>query len=392
MEEQMNITKPEGAIIPLKVWADDIEEGAMSQINNLLTLPFAFHHVAIMPDVHQGYGMPIGGVLATRGVVVPNACGVDLGCGLLSVQTSIKNISTEELKLIMTKIRELVPLGFEHQKEEQEWIGFNEAPDVPIVMQQLQAAKKQLGTLGGGNHFIELQKGSDGFIWVMIHSGSRNFGLKIAHEYNRKAQMLCSRWYSNIPSFKGEDGLAFFPIETKEGKEYMDAMNYALYFAYANRLHMLENVKKAIYQVVDCKFEPEINIHHNYATWENHFGANVIVHRKGATSARKDQTGIIPGSQGTSSYIVRGLGNPESFMSCSHGAGRTMSRTAARKSLNLESEKKMLDDQGIIHSIRSVKDLDEASSAYKDIDEVMENQKDLVEIVTKLNPLAVIKG
>jgi len=380
--------------VPIKMWLESVEDEAMVQIKNIANLPFSFKHVAIMPDAHCGYGMPIGGVLATKGVVIPNAVGVDIGCGMNAVKTTLSTdwMSTDELKIIMGKIRERVPLGFEHHKEEQSWDGFKHYPDINVVNEQIKAAKKQLGTLGGGNHFIEIQKGSDGHIWIMIHSGSRNFGYKIAHAYNKTAQTLCKRWYSNVPEFKGEDGLAFLPIETQEAKEYLEAMKYALLFAKASRQKMMYEVIKSIKEVKDCSAISETDIHHNYATFENHFGQNVIVHRKGATSAKAKEIGIIPGSQGTSSYIVEGKGNPESFMSCSHGAGRLMSRTKARNELSLENEKKMLDEKNIIHSIRNKSDLDEASSAYKNIDEVMDNQKDLVEIKVKLEPLAVIKG
>jgi len=262
----------------------------------------------------------------------------------------------------------------------------------PIVYSQYNSALKQLGTLGGGNHFIEIQKGDDGFIWVMIHSGSRNLGYKVAKYYNQTAQELCKQWYSNIPEFKGEDGLAFLPLDTKEGQSYLREMDYCLRFAYDNSLHMLENVKKAFLNIIDCTFEKEINIHHNYAQLENHFGHNVMIHRKGATSAQEGEFGIIPGSQGAYSYIIKGKGNIESFKSCSHGAGRKMSRKKARETLDLEAEQKKLDDLGVLHTIRHKSNLDEASSAYKDIDIVMEEQKDLVDIIVKLKPLAVVKG
>jgi len=294
------------------------------------------------------------------------------------------------MKTIMGIIRTHVPVGFNHHKEDQKWEGFEDAPDhIKVIDEQLNSAKKQLGTLGGGNHFIEIQKDKDGYVWIMIHSGSRNFGLKIASAYHKKALDLCEKWFSQLP----DKELAFLPIDTLQAKEYMEAMNYALMFAKANRYHMIEMIKWVfIDQLGEIKFSDTINIHHNYAAWENHFGQNVIVHRKGATSARQGEIGIIPGSQGTKSYIVRGLGNPDSFMSCSHGAGRKMGRNQASRELDLETEKKILDDQGIIHGIRSVADLDEAAGAYKDIYEVMYNQRDLVEIVEELTPLAVIKG
>jgi len=389
----------EGKNVPIKSWCNNPEEGAVQQAMNLSSLPFMFKQVCLMPDVHQGYGMPIGGVIATKGVVIPNAVGVDIGCGMCAVKTSLTGLTQEQIKQIFggskeykSGIRTRVPVGFNHHSKTQIWEGFDFAPDIPIIQQELNSARKQLGTLGGGNHFIELQKGSDGFVWIMVHSGSRNFGYKIAKTYNKIAQDLCSKWYSNISPLKGEDGLAFLPTNSNEGEEYLEAMNYALSFAYENRRRMLKNICLSVFEVVECEFEPGINIHHNYATMEHHFGSNVMVHRKGATSAKAGQYGIIPGSQGTSSYIVVGKGNEDSFKSCSHGAGRVMSRSKARAVLNLEEEKSRLDKQGIIHSIRTKSDLDEASSAYKDIDVVMKEQSDLVDVVVKLTPLAVIKG
>ena len=369
--------------IPIKMWLDDIEDGALAQAKDIANLPFAFKHIAIMPDSHQGYGMPIGGVLATQGVVVPNAVGVDIGCGMRAVQTDLTEI--EDLKEVMGKIRDRIPLGFDHHKENQDWHMWDHAPDEKIVQEQLQSAKKQLGTLGGGNHFIEIQKGSDGHIWFMLHSGSRNFGYKIANHYHKVAQQLCERWHSDIPN----KDLAFLPIETKEAKDYLAAMDYALEFAKGNRRLMMDRFCEAVGYGIKNQ---EIDIHHNYARWEHHFKKNVLVHRKGATLAREDTIGIIPGSQGTKSYIVKGKGNPQSFCSCSHGAGRKMGRKEATRRLDLQSEIQALDEQGIIHGIRNVQDLDEAAGAYKDISTVMENQQDLVEIMVELQPLAVIKG
>ena len=378
--------------IPIKLWVTDPEAGALKQAYDLAKLPFAFKHIALMPDAHSGYGMPIGGVMATSGVVVPNAVGLDIGCGMCAVKTSLTKISVESLKKVMGLIREKIPLGFNHHPTPQSWEGFKDAPNVRVVQEQLSSATRQLGTLGGGNHFIEIQQGSDGFIWLMLHSGSRNFGKQIAETYHDKARVLCERWYSDLPTSE----LSFLPMESSEAKEYFEAMKFALEFAKENRFRMIDAMKLSVREVLNNKsldlFGETINIHHNYAIWENHFGKNVIVHRKGATSARDGELGIIPGSQGTKSYIVRGKGNPESFTSCSHGAGRMMGRKDAKRRLNLEAEKKMLDDQGIIHSIRSLDDLDEAPSAYKNIDVVMANQADLVDIVTELRPLGVIKA
>jgi tRNA-splicing ligase RtcB len=380
--------------LPIKLWLDDIEPGALAQARNLANLPFIFKHVALMPDAHEGYGMPIGGVLATSGVVIPNAVGVDIGCGMCALKTNLPDITTETIKQIMSGIRELVPLGFDHHESRQDETLMPSKENIienGVVERQFLAALKQIGTLGGGNHFIEIQKGSDGHIWIMIHSGSRNIGLKVAEHYNKVAKRLNEMWFSSVDASKD---LAYLPIETYEAKNYMKEMQYCVDFAFANRKLMMDNILSVFAKILGSDFAALdlINIAHNYARWENHYGKNVLVHRKGATSAKEGETGIIPGSQGTKSYIVKGLGNQESFTSCSHGAGRKMGRKQAMRELDLEAEIARLDEQGIVHAIRTIRDLDEAPGAYKSIDVVMENQKDLVEILVELTPLAVIKG
>lgn len=379
--------------VPIKCWLDDIESGALEQAMNLSRLPFAFHHIALMPDCHQGYGMPIGGVLATEGVVVPNAVGVDIGCGMIATRTTmpVDEVESEQLKKVVGLIREVVPVGFEHQNEMQDstWMPPNNAKELPVVQREYQNARYQLGTLGGGNHFIEIQRGSDGFVWVMIHSGSRNIGKKVADHYNYLAKVANGYYYSSV---QHEWDLAFIP-EHGLRSTYMEEMKYCVEFALANRALMLYRIIEIFNHVTTrTSSDLTINIAHNYAAFECHFGRNVIVHRKGATLARDGMFGIIPGSQGSKSYIVKGKGNPESFMSCSHGAGRAMGRNVARKTLNLENEIARMDSLGIIHGIRTQNDLDEAAGAYKDIDVVMQNQDDLVSIETELTPLAVIKG
>lgn len=380
--------------VPIFSWCNEPEEGAIEQARNLSELPFVYKRVCLMPDTHQGYGMPIGGVIGTVGVVIPNAVGVDIGCGMASVKTSIKvdELDIDTLKKILSEIRKVVPVGFNKHKEPQSILKMPElsmrcTEELPVVTREYDNARKSLGTLGGGNHFIEIQKGDDGFVYVMVHSGSRNLGKQVCDHYNKLAMDL-NKLYFNYTK-----DLAFLPLTTKEGQDYIREMKFALDFAQANRDLMIEKIKESFNKHVDnVTYEETINIHHNYAALEHHFGMNVMIHRKGATRAYEGEIGLIPGSQGTSSYIVRGLGNSESFKSCSHGAGRKMSRKKAQKNLDIEKECAILDEKGVIHSIRNKDDLDEAPSAYKDIDVVMEEQKDLVEIVTKLEPLAVIKG
>ena len=384
------------------MWLDNIEDGALEQAKNLANLPFIFKHVALMPDSHVGYGMPIGGVIATNNVIIPNAVGVDIGCGMCAMKTSLTEISKEQIKVLFGGskeyhggIRSSIPVGFDHHLKKQDEDLMPEYNDgdfsnIPICDREYDKALFSIGTLGGGNHFIEIQRGDDGHIWVMIHSGSRNFGLQIANHYNELAEGLNKKWYSIVPL---KHQLAFLPIDSEEGQAYIREMQYAVEFAFANRKLMMQRVQEELaIQFPEIKFEPLINIAHNYASLENHFGSNVWVHRKGATLAREGTIGIIPGSQGTKSYIVRGLGNEDSFQSCSHGAGRRMGRGQATRDLNLEDEIRKMEEQNIVHGIRNAKDLDEASGAYKDIDVVMENQKDLVEPIVTLTPLGVVKG
>jgi tRNA-splicing ligase RtcB len=321
---------------------------------------------------------------------VPNAVGVDIGCGMCSLRTGLKEIETEDLKSVMSIVRKTVPVGFNHHDKEQDasWMPDREG-EMPIVEQEYESALKQVGTLGGGNHFIEIQKGSDGYIWIMIHSGSRNIGYTVAKHYHEKATELNeAKNNDDIPK-----DLSGFEKGTDLYDAYVREMNYCIKFAFNNRKLMMERVKAAFGEVFgEVEFDDFINKPHNFASFENHFGEELIVHRKGATRARKDELGMIPGSQGTPSYIVRGKGNKDAFESCSHGAGRVMSRTKAKKSLSVEEEAGPLEERGILHAIRHQSDLDEAPGSYKDIREVMELQKDLIDIVIELQPLAVIKG
>jgi len=382
--------------IPIKLWLDDIEEGTLQQAKNLANLPYAFHHIAILPDAHLGYGMPIGGVLATEDVVIPNAVGVDIGCGVCAVKTSLTAIERSEMKQVMKNIRKTVPLGFKHHPKPladtyMPPLSSEVEQNLPLVAQEYGRAQAQLGTLGGGNHFIEFQQAQDQTFWIMVHSGSRNLGYKVAHHYNKIAISLNKRSVSPIPK---SWQLACLPLDSKEGRRYLNEMSYCVQFAHANRLLMLERIEGALQEAVGAtiQFDTPINIAHNYAAEEIHFGKKVVIHRKGATRAYPDEQGIIPGSQGTASYIVIGKGNPESFCSCSHGAGRKLGRKQAQRQLDLEKEKELLEQKGIIHAIRRRKDLEEAAGAYKDIETVIRLQEDLVDIQEILQPLAVIKG
>jgi len=369
-------------------------------------------------NCHQGYGMPIGGVIACHNAVIPNAVGVDIGCGMCAVRTTLTSIKKQQLREIINKIKLRVPMGEGHaHAHPQEWTGmdtfkkshgYSQTPEAPPIMggwyneKMWELAKRNLGTLGGGNHFIEIQAGDDGFVWIMLHSGSRNLGYQIAKHWNDTAKELNKQWHSVLPC----NDLAFLPTDSVWGVHYIYDMNFALAYAEENRTRMMQVVKTSIAEIFnDVKFGMEVNIHHNYATIENHFGKNLWIHRKGATSAKLGQFGIIPGAMGSFSYIVKGLGNEQSFKSCSHGAGRTMSRTQASATFSKEECDTAMDGivwDGFKRSRGRIKrsatlpgtryDLSEAPQAYKNIDEVMEAQKDLVEPVVKLRTLAVLKG
>ncbi len=408
-----------GMKVPIKSWCEDIEEGALKQAKDLANHPIVFSHIALMPDCHSGYGMPIGGVIGCLDGVIPNAVGVDIGCGMSAVETNFPVSGLEnksKIRDIINQIKELIPVGEGHShKKRQVWNGFVqyltsieqlEEPDFKdkslpgwLDERSWSLAAKNLGTLGGGNHFIEMQKSEDGFLWLMLHSGSRNLGYRIANFYHKTALLLNQKLNLDIPN----KDLAFLPINSNEGQNYIRDMNFALLYAKENRKRMMDRFKKIISEnLKNITFKRDINIHHNYANLENHFGQDLWVHRKGATSAKDKEIGIIPGSMGTSSYIVQGFGNEESFMSCSHGAGRKMSRTKASNKLTMEICDKAM--EGIVHDRwKKTKkrgkhkkigefDFGEAPQAYKNIDEVIEDQNDLIKPLIKLSPIGVIKG
>lgn len=380
--------------LPLLLWLDDLDAETLVQARNLANLPCAFHHVALMADAHVGYGMPIGGVLATLEAVIPNAVGVDIGCGMRAVRTGLDGLDIGELKKILAALRTAIPLGFQHHKQprpQEAMPQLSAGKDLPVVAAEFASARCQLGTLGGGNHFIEMQHGSDNHIWLMVHSGSRNLGYKVAAHYNKLAvQRAASQEREGIPKAWQ---LAMLPVDDPIGQRYLAEMGYCVAFARANRAAMMAVFQEIVAEVSGCgHFEESLDVAHNYAALEMHFGREVWVHRKGATRAFAGELGIIPGSQGSSSFIVRGLGNPQSFMSCSHGAGRVLGRKEAQRVLDLKAEIELLNARQVLHSLRHRADLEEAPGAYKDIARVLDNQRDLVEVAVELRPLAVLKG
>ena len=382
--------------LPIKLWLSELDVDTDQQVRNLANHPDVFHHIALMADAHVGYGMPIGGVAATLGGVIPNAVGVDIGCVICTVQTSLTDLNEGQLKTLLGAIRHRIPLGFNHHRQPQN-TDFMPRPakglslaDLPIVNREYLSGLSQIGTLGGGNHFIEIQRGDDHNLWLMIHSGSRNLGFKVAEHYNRLAIAHTHQTKKAIPAGWQLDSL---PVDSVAGRQYLAEMAYCVAFAAANRRLMLHRVVDLIQELfAPVHFAEPIDVAHNYATLETHFGQRVMVHRKGAIRAGQGEVGIIPGSQGSASYIVIGKGNPDSFCSCAHGAGRRLGRKQAQKQLDLGKEIARLEAQGIVHALRGRRDLEEATGAYKDIEEVIARQEDLVTITHRLQPIAVIKG
>jgi len=395
----MLVTKPTGVHVPIKMWLDDIEDVAMAQAVNLATLPFVFKHVALMPDCHLGYGMPIGGVLATKDVIIPNGTGVDISCGVAYAETNIHrgSLTPQDYKELVGNIMRGIPTGFNHHKTVQPCKALDDvgaffgAKDWPELHPEVAKSYFQVGTLGGGNHFIELQEDEHGMLSIMLHSGSRNLGYQIAKYFNELAKSLNGKWFSSVPK---EAELAFLPVDSAEGQGYIMWMNLAMTFARESRQRMLDVVKALLLAKVPAvEFTNELNVHHNYATLENHFGENVWVHRKGAIRARAGELGIIPGAMGSYSYIVEGLGNKDSFQSCSHGAGRRMGRKEATRQFTVEQTMVDLKAKGVVLGKAGKGSVtEECVWAYKDIDAVIASQLDLIKPLKKLKTVVVVKG
>ena len=400
--------------VPVKAWTRGVpvEDQAREQLRNVASLPFVFKHVAVMPDVHWGMGATVGSVIATKGAIVPAAVGVDIGCGMVAARLPL---SASHLPDNLAGVRSVIEAAVPHGRTDYGGVNDrgawgNPPPDVWAVMGDnalLRArlvsivdkhdklrrastrAPNQLGTLGTGNHFIEVCLDETDRVWVMLHSGSRGIGNSIGSYFIERAKEHMRRWFINLP----DADLAYLPEGTNDFDDYVEAVGWAQDFAMANRQIMLRATVQALYRALGREAaKPEIeavNCHHNYVARENHFGQNVLVTRKGAVRARDGDLGIIPGSMGACSFIVRGKGNPESFHSCSHGAGRKMSRRAARKAFTLA------DHEAATAGVECRKDegvIDETPGAYKDIDAVMAAQRDLVEVLHMLRQVICIKG
>lgn len=395
--------------VPVRAWTVGVpfEEKAREQVRRVASLPFVFKWVAVMPDVHAGLGATVGSVIPTVGAVMPSAVGVDIGCGMMAVRTTLR---ASDLPADLRPLRESIERAVPHGRTNHGGRGDKGAwgnPPAPVreAWARLEAGYRaivatypkidrgptieQLGTLGTGNHFIELCLDESDQVWVMLHSGSRGVGNRIGSDFVELAKREARRWFLALP----DPDLAYFPEGTEHFEGYLSAATWAQEYAAANRELMLDAILSALTRsgrLPSLELEGDrVNCHHNYVARESHFGKNVLVTRKGAVRARLGDLGIIPGSMGARSYITRGLGNAESFTSCSHGAGRAMSRTAAKKAFTLE------DHARATAGIECRKDadvIDETPGAYKSIDAVMNAQRDLVEVLHTLRQVVCVKG
>lgn len=385
-------------LVPVKVYTGEMEPAARAQLVNISRLPIVHHHVAAMPDVHLGIGATVGSVIPTKRAIIPAAVGVDIGCGMMAARLSLaaNELDEQSLKKTFGQISRDVPVGFDQHRDARDAAKrfrksltrvMEKHPGIGKRVGKNSHWAQQLGTLGGGNHFIEVCLDESNRVWVMLHSGSRGIGNAIGSYFIELAKKDSMKNNVHLP----DADLAYFPEGAKHFHDYVEAVGWAQDYARANRAEMMELVLDGMrrhlpsFEVTD----EAVNCHHNYVEHEEHFGERVWLTRKGAIRAREGELGIIPGSMGARSYIVRGKGSAESFHSCAHGAGRLMSRNAAQKKFSLQDLQAQTEgvicrkDKGVI---------DEIPGAYKNIDEVMANQSDLVEVVHTLKQVICVKG
>lgn len=418
----MNVINEPGQHVPIKAWIDgvELEDQARAQLLNVARMPFVFKHVAVMPDVHWGVGATVGSVIATKGAVIPAAVGVDIGCGMIAQRTMLRAEQLpDDLAPLRASIERVIPHGRTTGDLDRDCGSWSEepphivrafeelwvhAPDMVVQSDALSnRALRQLGTLGTGNHFVEVCLDEIGAVWLMLHSGSRGIGNILATKHIDIAKQQAARYF--YEQFLPDPDLAYLPEGTPEFDDYVEAVEWAQRYALTNRDMMMSAALTALARSVPAvhrgspelvngddvidETEMAVNCHHNYLAREHHFGQNVLVTRKGAVRARVDDLGIIPGSMGTRSYIVRGKGNADSFQSCSHGAGRRMSRGQARKRFTVE------DHIAATAGVECKKDasvLDETPGAYKDVDAVLAAEADLVDVVHTLRAVVCVKG
>jgi len=387
--------------VPVQIWTNDVDERSKQQLLNIASLPFIHHHVAAMPDVHLGKGATIGSVIATHKAIIPAAVGVDIGCGMLACQLSLtaNDIDEKSLQKVFHQISRDIPVGRNWHKDERALVDVAkpfEARLTAMTQKHPELLKSfgkfdkwinQMGTLGAGNHFIEICLDENNHVWVMLHSGSRGIGNGLADYFIELARKDMERLMVNLP----DRDLAYFSEGTEYFDDYVEGVHWAQEYAYQNRQSMLDLILAGMHRLLPefTVMNEVVNCHHNYVAIEHHYGEDVYVTRKGAIRAREGDLGIIPGSMGARSYIVRGKGNPESFTSCAHGAGRRMSRTAAKEQFTQDDLENQT--EGVIcRKDKAV--IDEIPGAYKDIDAVMANQADLVEVLHTLKQVVCVKG
>jgi tRNA-splicing ligase RtcB len=419
-----NYTEITTSNIPIKIWGEvpNLDEATLNETIRVAELPYAESHVALMADGHATGGyMPVGGVLATKDVVVPDAVSNDIGCGIIFKQTNIDSSVLEEKEDGITLAQKLVnnilgavPTGREHWGINSENNDYTKLTELNIDLRDrfstsiintgkvmrnhtlnelIEQSYEIVGTLGGGNHFIEIQKNQDNKIAIMIHTGSRSVGSIVNTYFHNLAEKKNEEWYIDVIA---DDIIPFLPLRSKEGEAYLDAMQYALDVAKLNREVLMKKAETALKDVlsyVDYEITREVNAHHNYASYENVNGVNYMVHRKGAIRARESDIIPIAGAMGANSYICKGKSNPDSFKSCSHGAGRVHSRTSARNEFSIEEVKKDLKEKNIAIAVDVLDGVvEEYRLAYKNIDNVIKEQEDLIDVVDVLSTVAVVKG
>jgi tRNA-splicing ligase RtcB len=392
--------------VPVKIWATDLDDATLQQLKNLGTLPFIHKHVAVMPDAHWGMGSTVGSVIPTIKAIVPAAVGVDIGCGMMAHRL---NMTADQLPDNLSAVRSMIEAAIPHGRTDNG--GRNDRGawrDPPEIVQVLWnkltqdvrmgyipseifargQGPRQLGTLGTGNHFIELCIDTENGVWLMLHSGSRGVGNKIGSYFIECAKEEMENWHIQLP----DPNLAYLPESSPVFAEYWNAVGWAQDYAMTNRQIMMQLAVNSVGQALGRELhstELAVNCHHNYVALEHHYGRNVYITRKGAVRARSGDLGIIPGSMGAKSFIVRGKGNVESFYSCSHGAGRRMSRGAARARYSTDD---LRQQTAGVECRKDADAIDEIPAAYKDIQQVMDNQSDLVEIVHTLKQVVCVKG